>query len=437
MMAKYFHPSRHLNRILHRIEKGDRPSSFIPSGAPVMRQMFFSLEKISAHIQDLQGQLNTKTLFTDAILHSMSECTVVVNPSGRIILTNASLHKTFDIQTNPMGRTIIEVLRSHDLHQIALNVLANRVPVDQEITIDALNSLSLHVPRSFRVKASSVQDGKQSFHGVILVISELTPLKISAITHRDFIANTSHELRTPLAVFQGYLETLLDSEDMDWAEARPMLLSLQRHSNRLNNLVKDLLTLTRMESKMLTLTPVTIRPHLLAENAARDFHKTALGKSKKLTIKIDENLPDICVDVMRLEQVFYNLLDNAATYSPKHGSITISARYNEPDKEVVFCVEDQGIGIMPSDLPRIFERFYRADKARNREHGGTGLGLSIVKHIITAHGGKLWAESEQEKWTRIFFTIPIEKEKCCPQSFMQSLPPQKSPCCQDREQSEG
>ncbi len=220
----------------------------------------------------------------------------------------------------------------------------------------------------------------------------------------EFVANVSHELRTPLSIFQGYTETLIDHPDMPPEEARPILEIMHRHSRRLNALVEDLLILARLESRddKLQLAPLDMAKFL--REAMTDWSLRSAEKKIALNADIAPGLPQISADVFRLEQVLGNLIDNAIKYTNSGGRVTVRA--TAVNNGVEIRVEDTGLGIPTDDLPRIFERFYRADKGRSREHGGTGLGLSIVKHIVLAHGGTVRAESEQGKGTSIILMLP-------------------------------
>ena len=240
--------------------------------------------------------------------------------------------------------------------------------------------------------------------GVVMIFRDISRLKQLEEVRREFVANVSHELRTPLSIFQGYLETLIDSPGLSPEDAHPMLLVMNKHSRRLNALVEDLLILARLESReeKLTLAPLEVG-NFLRESVA-DWKLRAAEKKIVLTAELSPGLPRITADSFRLEQVMGNLIDNAIKYTEPGGRVWLRA---QPLGEAVeIRIEDTGLGIPEADLPRIFERFYRADKARSREHGGTGLGLSIVKHIVLAHGGSVRAERRDPKGTVIVLHLP-------------------------------
>jgi two-component system phosphate regulon sensor histidine kinase PhoR len=222
-------------------------------------------------------------------------------------------------------------------------------------------------------------------------------------TREEFVANVSHELRTPLSLIKGYTETLLDDSKKEPAVIQKFLQTIDRNAQRLQFLIEDLLAISSLESGRLQLEPRPIPLRELVEAVREDYQPAANARG----VSLEAELPDleVNVDVERLHQVFGNLLANAVKYGRENGRIRITARA-VPGCKVEVCVSDNGPGIPSDALDRIFERFYRVDRARSRDQGGTGLGLSIVKHIIQNHGGMVWAESDLGKSTSVFFTVP-------------------------------
>jgi two-component system phosphate regulon sensor histidine kinase PhoR len=238
---------------------------------------------------------------------------------------------------------------------------------------------------------------------MILVFHELTRLKQLERTREEFVANVSHELRTPLSLIKGYVETLLDGARHNPEVAERFLKIIERNTSRLDLLIQDLLTISALESgrMKLSLQPVDLRT--VADKVLGDLH--AKADDKQVTLANSLPVLPIQADGNRLDQVFANLVDNAIKYGRPNGKVTVSGRQLD-DGRVEVCVQDDGPGIPPESLDRVFERFYRVDKARSRDQGGTGLGLSIVKHIVQAHGGEVWARSELGKGASFFFTLP-------------------------------
>jgi len=265
--------------------------------------------------------------------------------------------------------------------------------------------------RVFEVNAATLRAPDGNCGGVVLVFHDITRLKRLENVRKEFVANVSHELRTPLSAIKGYVEALLDEQPPAPEMARQFLKTIEKNSRRLEALINDLLTISALESQQAWLDFKPVNLHTAAKAAMDELTVQAARKSITMTLEIPAEFPLVSADGERLHQVFLNLLDNAIKYTQDSGRVVISARENAGEIEV--CMADNGPGIGAEHLPRIFERFYRVDKARSRELGGTGLGLSIVKHIVQAHGGRVWAESsprseggEPGQGSRFFFTLP-------------------------------
>jgi two-component system phosphate regulon sensor histidine kinase PhoR len=261
--------------------------------------------------------------------------------------------------------------------------------------------------RWLQVNGAAIFNGLGKRYGTILVCHDLTRLKQLERARTEFVANVSHELRTPLSLIQGYAETLLDGAKDNPEVAGKFLQTIERNTERLRLLIEDLLTISELESGRvkLELQPVALGP--LVEKVFEDFKTPAEARNVTLL----NQAPDLRVraDAGRLEQVLGNLIDNAIKYGRAPGKVTVGGAAAE-DGFVELFVQDDGPGIPPESLERVFERFYRVDKARSREQGGTGLGLSIVKHIVQSHRGRVWARSEPGRGTAFHFTLPGEPE---------------------------
>jgi signal transduction histidine kinase len=240
--------------------------------------------------------------------------------------------------------------------------------------------------------------------GAVLVFHDITELRRLEKVRQDFVANVSHELRTPVASIKGYAETLLNGAMEDKQALIEFLTTIHDNSDRLVNLINDLLDLSRIESGRMKIVPVPMGAAPVIRRCLSILEKTIQDKKLSVSMDVPENLSKVLADEARFSQVVLNLLDNAVKYTAEGGSIGIKALSS--DKMIQFDVTDTGIGIPEQDLPRIFERFYRVDKARSRDQGGTGLGLSIVKHIVLSHGGEVWASSQLGHGTTFSFTLP-------------------------------
>ncbi len=335
------------------------------------------------------------------MLASMAEGVMVVGADHTIRLVNDSFHKLFDLKSDPLGSSVLGVLREASIEELIRDTLQSGAARTRQIT-------PVHQgQRCFAVSAVPLRDSGGHISGVVSVFHDVSRLRQLEDIRREFVANVSHELRTPLSIFHGYLENLLDEPDMPREELAGILQILKRHSLRLNALLEDLLTLARLESRDDKLDLSEIRFEAFLGVLLKDWQPKLAEKKIKLKLQIEKDLPPLIADGFRLEQVLGNLLDNAIKFTPAQGAITICASAGET--QFTIRVEDTGVGIPPPDLPHVFERFYRVEKARSREAGGTGLGLSIVKHIIALHGGTVEAESVFGKGTAIILHLPRQR----------------------------
>jgi two-component system phosphate regulon sensor histidine kinase PhoR len=343
----------------------------------------------------IEAQAQQQVLF-----NSMLEGLLLLDRNRRIYLANRNFKNLFNLKIELRGKTIMEVLRLHELAELVERVETEGQVFDHELKLPELSG------RWLRVNAAVISNSAGGREGTILVFHDLTRLKQLERTREDFVANVSHELRTPLSLIKGYVETLLDGARNDPAIAERFLKIIERNTQRLDLLIQDLLTISALESgrMKLNLQPVELRP--LVEKIFSDLKPPAQNKNVELAC----HLPGLTAsaDANRLEQVLANLVDNAIKYGRAQGHVTVGGQKLDDGKIEIF-VQDDGPGIPPESLDRVFERFYRVDKARSRDQGGTGLGLSIVKHIVQAHGGEVWLNSELGKGATFFFTLPAEK----------------------------
>jgi len=343
-------------------------------------------EKITVQLRTQQ-----ETLF-----NSMVEGLLLLDESGRIQLANRAFITLFDLQVDIRGKTILEALRLHELAQL-VDVLASGGQV-----LGHQMKLSGPSEHWLQINGAAILNGGGR-HGTLLVFHDLTRLKRLERTREEFVANVSHELRTPLSLIKGYVETLLDGAKDNPEVAGKFLQTIDRNAERLRLLIEDLLTISELESGRVKLNLQTVALQPLVAKVFNDLQSRAATKR----IEFFNQLTDLAVraDTDRLEQVLANLIDNAIKYGRPEGTVKVGACATTGGQIETF-VQDDGPGIPAESLERLFERFYRVDKARSREQGGTGLGLSIVKHIIQNHGGRVWATSEPGKGATFFFTLP-------------------------------
>jgi two-component system phosphate regulon sensor histidine kinase PhoR len=331
------------------------------------------------------------------LFNSMIEGLLLLDRTQKIYLANRAFKNLFGLKVELRGKTILEALRLHELDDLVKRVQAEGQVFDYELKLPDLSE------RWLRVNAAVISNSAGEREGTILVFHDLTRLKQLERTREEFVANVSHELRTPLSLIKGYVETLLDGARDNPAVAERFLKIIERNTNRLDLLIQDLLTISALESgrMKLNLQPVELPP--LAEKVFTDLHAKAENKNVELV----NELPPLTAsaDANRLDQVLANLVDNAIKYGRANGTVMVGGKKLDDGRVEIF-VRDDGPGIPPEALDRVFERFYRVDKARSRDQGGTGLGLSIVKHIVQAHGGEVRVESEPGQGATFFFTLP-------------------------------
>jgi two-component system phosphate regulon sensor histidine kinase PhoR len=335
----------------------------------------------------------------------MAEGVLVVDERGRILVANHALRQLLHLSPSVTNRTALEIIRNAQLEEAIRDVIQK-----EENTSFELN-LPLPLGKTFEVNVVRImpspeekEKGPEGVRGAIAVFHDITRLKELERVRQDFVANVSHELRTPLTTIKGYAETLLEGA-LQEEVATQFVQVIKRHADRLAKIVEDLLTLSKIESKEFQLKSENVLVVGIIDDAI-DFVKE-MSERKRISIRKNDISPSLSVRADRnyLEQVLINLLDNSIKYGREGGEIFISA-IEEGRGEVQISLRDNGTGIPKEDLPRIFERFYRVDRGRSQELGGTGLGLSIVKHLVQAHGGRVWAESQLGEGSTFYFTLP-------------------------------
>ena len=356
------------------------------------------IEELHERYQDqaLHIQTQQETLF-----NSMIEGLLLLDEHGHIQLANRAFIQLFGVAADVRGKTVLEVLRQHELAELIEKVAAQKQVLGYELKLGGLSE------RWLQINAAAVFDSDGKKQGTIVVFHDLTRLKQLERTREEFVANVSHELRTPLSLIKGYVETLLDGAKDNPEVETKFLQTIQRNSERLQFLIEDLLTISELESGRLKMNLQSVRLRSLVDRVLEDFKTQAESRH----VELKNEVPELTAraDSDRLQQVLGNLIGNAIKYGRGDGRVGVSGRLSNANS-IELCVHDDGPGIPAEALERVFERFYRVDKARSREQGGTGLGLSIVKHIVQSHGGKVWAKSEPGKGARFYFTLPAKQE---------------------------
>ena len=343
-----------------------------------------------------------------AVLTSMVEGVMVLDCRDHVLQINPALERMFGIsRVEARGRPCAELFRHQQLNDLVTAILRSRTHHQDEIVLPLSG-------RCLQIEASPAGGERENEASVVLVLHDMTELRRLEKIRKDFVANVSHELRTPLTSIKGYVEALLDGAKDDPAASVKFLEIILKQSDRLNLIIEDLLELSKIESGGVSLKEEPLELRSIIDRTLSTITPIADKNRHRLITVVDPSLPPVAGDEGRLVQVLTNLLDNAIKYTPAGGTITVSGKLassvgnaEPPARAIEISVADTGIGIPEEDRPRVFERFYRVDKARSRELGGTGLGLAIVKHIVEGHGGQVWVEANYPQGSRFVVRLPL------------------------------
>jgi two-component system, OmpR family, phosphate regulon sensor histidine kinase PhoR len=387
-----------LREFSRRVAEGDFRALAPDGKGDSLEALGVSLNQTAARLDRTIRTLTEERNLSSAILGSMVEGVAVVNGAERLVFANPGFASILGLDVPPTaGSSLLEVVRQTELIEAVRRVLVGEPRVEAEI---ATGTLRQHF---FAATVASVRAGETS--GAVIVLHDITELRKLERIRRDFVANVSHEFRTPLTAIQGFAETLIGGAIDDPQNRGRFLNIILEHSRRLARLTEDLLRLSQMDAERLELEIRPLSVAQLIESCYETSQRRALEKDLSLSLNVPSQLPDVAVDARRIQEVLQNLLDNAIQYTLPGGKVVLSAELR--NEEVVFTVADTGIGIPQADQPRIFERFYRVDVARSREAGGTGLGLSIAKHLVEAHSGRIWVNSEVGSGSKFYFSVPV------------------------------
>ncbi|HKT46232.1 MAG TPA: ATP-binding protein [Candidatus Acidoferrales bacterium] len=387
-----------LKEFSRRVAEGDfRPIPADRSG-DALEALGVSLNQTASRLDRTIRTLTEERNLSSAILGSMVEGVAVVNAAEHLVFANQGFAEILELDVPPeSGRALVEVVRQTELLEAVRAVLKGEPRLEAEIVT---GTVRLHY---FAATIASVHAADTP--GAVVVLHDITQLRNLERVRRDFVANVSHEFKTPLTAIQGFAETLLGGAIDDTENRRRFLEIILEHARRLARLTDDLLKLSRMDADRLEMEIRRVNSVEFVESCVETSLRRAAEKDLQISVNLPKGLPDVAADRRRLAEVLQNLLDNSVQYTPAGGRIIVTAAIK--DDEIIFTVADTGIGIPRSDQPRIFERFYRVDVARSREAGGTGLGLSIAKHLVEAHGGRIWVESEVGRGSRFHFSVPV------------------------------
>ncbi len=369
----------------------------LPGSPDELGALAESLGRVAAQVNELVDKVRLEGARRDAILTGMVEGVLAVDKELRVTFCNAAFATAFGVSGPvPEGLPVLRLVRDPDFLEMLRIVVASGESVKRRMHLTGADG------RSFEVQAAPLAGPSSS--GAMAILHDITDLERLERVRKDFVANVSHELRTPLTAIRGYAETLLDGALDDPDHRRRFVEIIQSHAIRLNNIASDLLALSELESGRPPLAPGKLSVLAMLEAAMRTVESEAAMRKVQLGWGTVEDL-QVMGNKIKLEQAFVNLLDNAVKFNRGGGEVWVEAS-RLPGGKVAISIADSGIGIPSEDVPRIFERFYRVDKARSREVGGTGLGLSIVKHVIEQMQGTVSVESQLNKGSRFTVVLP-------------------------------
>ncbi|HLF91296.1 MAG TPA: ATP-binding protein [Anaerolineales bacterium] len=398
-------PLRQLTKASRRIAEGEPNVQLAPTTFDEVGELTRAVNQMAQKLQEQIKDIETERGKLGAILRQMTSAVVMVDPQGRIRLLNAVAESMFGVEEiEAVGESLVEVLRHHQLVELWQSC--------KDSAEEQAIALELPAKHLF-IQAIASPLGDLLAGHVLLVFQDLTRIRRLETVRQDFISNVSHELRTPLASLKALTETLLDGALDDPPAARRFLTRIETEVDSLTQIVRELLELSRIESGRVPIQFQKIDPRTLVQGARERLRLQAERANLEIMVEYSPDLPSVMADPPRMEQVLINLIHNAIKFTPANGKITLRARPHHNARtgndEVIFEVQDTGVGIPFDDLPRIFERFYKAD--RSRSGGGTGLGLAIARHLVEAHKGRIWVESVERKGSTFCFSLIAAEER--------------------------
>ncbi len=394
-------PLEEMRRGADRFAHGELGQPLPVTGAEEVAGLAEALNRMAGQLDDRLGTVVRQRNEQEAVLASMVEGVLAVDRGERILRLNGAAEQLLGVTSaEATGRPIQEAVRKTDLQRFVTRALESEDPVEADIVLRSAGE-----ERFLQAHGTMLRDAQGEQIGALIVLNDVTRLRRLENMRKDFVANVSHELKTPITAIKGSVETLLDGALSDPESARRFLQIIARQGDRLNLIIDDLLTLSRIEQEAdrreIALQRTPLQEVLRA--AVQACSVAAAGRKVLIDLEVPEGL-EVQVNPALLEQAVINLIDNAVKYSPADTRVRVEAEAS--GEGVSVRVRDQGCGIPREHLPRLFERFYRVDKARSRKAGGTGLGLAIVKHIVQAHGGRIEVESAPGEGSTFTILLP-------------------------------
>jgi two-component system phosphate regulon sensor histidine kinase PhoR len=386
-------PVKKLTQLSSKIAQGELDQVIQITSRDEVGELARAFNLMSVRLKEMVALITNERDRMATILSTIGDAIFMVDGNSRVTTMNRAAENIFQVSVEKaLGRTFIEIVRDHELNDVLQRCLSTK---KQET-----GAVEIKPQKQFLSVIATPLSGDS---GCLVHVQDLTELRRLEMIRQDFISNISHELRTPIASVKALAETLHQGAVEDPSVAKDFLSKINAEADRLAQMVQELGELSRIESGEVTLLKKEIAIAEAIGHAVDRLGAQANRAGLKLQVDASANLPKVMVDEARIEQVLVNIIHNAIKFTPSGGRITISAKVKDTD--ILVSVSDTGVGIPPDDLPRIFERFYKADKSRSG--GGTGLGLAIAKHIVEAHRGRIWAESVEGRGSSFNFTLPL------------------------------
>ncbi|MGM0843980.1 MAG: two-component system histidine kinase PnpS [Bacillota bacterium] len=398
--SRYTRPIDSATQVAMELAKGNYRARTYEDRMDETSMLSTSINILARNLQEMTSAQEIQQNRLTTLIENMGSGLLLIDHRGFAVLTNKAFKEFFSITSErTVNKRYYEVIKFPEVNKLVEEIFMTEQKVRKQLL------LPLQIERKhYEVYGAPIIGTKEEWKGIVLVFHDITELKKLEQMRKDFVANVSHELRTPITSIKGFSETLLDGAMNDSETTKTFLNIILNESDRLQALITDLLDLSKMEKQGFPLNVHDSDISGILQEVVAILEKKPEKKDIELTLHAEE--PAVAeVDSLRMKQVFINLIGNAITYTPAHGQVAISVKQTE--SSVVVEIQDSGIGIDEEEIPRIFERFYRVDKARSRDSGGTGLGLAIVKHLIEAHGGNIGVESTVNEGTT--FTVTLFK----------------------------
>ncbi|MGD6779841.1 two-component system histidine kinase PnpS [Sutcliffiella horikoshii] len=400
--SQYTRPIEAATKVATELAKGNYKARTFEEHVDETGMLSQSINILARNLQDMTKAQEMQQDRLRTLIESMGSGLILIDGRGYVNLINRAYKETFDADPGEyLYRLYYEAIEQKEVVTMIEEIFMTEVSVRKQILLP----LTIE-RRHFEVYGAPIIGVNDEWKGIVLVFHDITELKKLEQMRKDFVANVSHELKTPITSIKGFSETLLDGAMNDKDTLEYFLSIILKESDRLQSLIEDLLDLSKIEKQGFRLNPQYLEINELLEEIFVILEGKAREKEIDLVLSKPKKELYLFADASRIKQVFINLINNAIAYTPAGGEVKV--KVEEVDKEVVIVVSDTGIGMEQDEIPRIFERFYRVDKARSRNSGGTGLGLAIVKHIVEAHHGSISVTSELNKGTA--FTVKLSKE---------------------------